>query len=431
MKVLMTGAGGFIGSAILERLLAGGHQVVAWARNSDNLPNHPDVLFRPVELNKLLTPGGWVPLLDNVQAVINCAGILREHRGGDFERIHHTAPLALAQACQQESIRPFVQVSALGEPEDGGFVASKHRLDQELLEMDLPVWVLRPSVVISLRGSYGGTSAMRAAAAVPAMLVLPGRGNQQVQPLLLEDLSEMVVRAVEQPQGCTQPLTAAGPEVMTLRDLLLQLRGWLKLPPPSLEIHIPARWVTALADMSDRLHLHPMGRTTWRMLQRGNTADEGALENVDHHLGTHLQSVTETLKRSASFAQDRWHARLKLLAPLGWLALVMIWLISGTTGLVATPQQYQPVLSSIGIPEHMQSALTLATGVLNLTLGLLLFVRWQMRGVLWLMLVSVLAYTAVLGVGNPALWLDLTGGLIKNAAIMALIAFLLVTHNER
>jgi hypothetical protein len=51
--------------------------------------------------------------------------------------------------------------------------------------------------------------------------------------------------------------------------------------------------------------------------------------------------------------------------------------------------------------------------------------------VLWLMLVSVLAYTVVLGIGLPSLWLALLGGLVKNAAVLVVIVFCLVTANER
>lgn len=431
MNVLMTGAGGFLGSAILERLLAAGHQVVACARDRNNLPTHLDMTFRSLDLGRMLEPEDWTPLLQGIDAVINCAGILREHRRGDFERVHFHAPLALARACVEADVSPFVQISALGDPADGEFVASKHRLDEKLLAMDLPTWLLRPSVVISLRGSYGGTSAMRAAAGLPGMLVLPGTGMQPLQPVLLEDLAETVVRAVEAPQGHDRPLAVVGPDVITMHELLTQLRAWLKVSPARLIIRIPERLVSASAAISDRLHIHPLGRTTWRMLQRGNIAGTDAPDIMEQALGVRPQSIRETLSRSASFVQDRWHARLRILAPLAWLALVAIWLVSGITGLTATPQAYEPVLSAIGVPEAMQAATTAGTAILNLILGVLLLIRWQMRAVLWLMLISVAAYTLVLGIGMPALWLDLTGGLIKNAAIAVLIGLCLITRRER
>jgi len=51
--------------------------------------------------------------------------------------------------------------------------------------------------------------------------------------------------------------------------------------------------------------------------------------------------------------------------------------------------------------------------------------------VLRLMLVSVLAYTIGLGVLAPSQWLEMTGGLLKNLALIPLLAFMIVLENRR
>jgi hypothetical protein len=205
----------------------------------------------------------------------------------------------------------------------------------------------------------------------------------------------------------------------------------MKLPPARFELQLPRILVGFLAGVSDRLHLHPMGRTTWRMLERGNVAGDHAPAEIEQALHMQLRPVDQAFQLGASFVQDRWHARLKNLVPLAWLSLVLIWLISGITGLVAGPEEYQPVLSGIGLPESAHATAVRATGTINLLLGLLLALRWRIRLVLWLMLISVLAYTVVLGIGMPSLWLALLGGLVKNAAVLIVIVFCLVTANER
>jgi len=387
--------------------------------------------MRPIELARMMNAWDWAPLLAGVDAVVNCAGILREGLSGKFELIHHRAPLALAHACMEAGVAPFVQISALGDPADSEFIASKHRFDEDLQSLPLAAWILRPSVVMSLRGSYGGTSALRAGAALPWMLVLPGDGDQCLQPVLLEDLAEVVQRAVESPAGYDTPLPVAGPSVVTVRELLLLMRHWMRLPPARFEARLPRSLVAFLAAVSDRLRLHPMGRTTWRMLDRGNVAGDEASAAVEQTLHMKLRPVDEAFRVGASFVQDRWHARLKNLVPLAWLSLVLIWLVSGITGLVAGPEQYQPVLSGIGLPESTHAVAAKAAGVVNLILALLLAMRWRIRLILWLMLISVLVYTLVLGIGMPSLWLALLGGLVKNAAILIVIVFCLLTANER
>lgn len=420
-----------MGSAIVERLLEAGHRVVACSHGAQSFPAHPRLSVRPIELAQMTNASDWAPLLNGVDAVVNCAGILRERRRGEFELIHRQAPLALARACVEADIAPFIQISALGDPEDGEFIASKHRFDEDLQSLRLAAWILRPSVVLSLRGSYGGTSALRGGAALPWMLVLPGDGDQRLQPILLENLAEAVQRAVEDLAGHDTPLPVAGPTIVTVRELLQLIRHWMRLPPARFELRLPRSIVSALAAVSDRLRLHPMGRTTWRMLERGNVAGDEAPAAIEQALHMQLRPVDEAFRHDASFVQDRWHARLKNLVPLAWLSLVLIWLVSGITGLMAPMEQYQPVLSGIGLPEPAQAAAAKATGAFNFLLGLLLALRWRIRLVLWLMLISVLAYTVVLGIGMPSLWLALLGGLVKNAAVLIVIVFCLVTSSER
>lgn len=108
---------------------------------------------------RMTTPESWRETLRGVDAVVNAAGILRETGRQTFARIHIGGPLALARACVEAGVKRFVQISALGQPGDGEFIASKHRFDEALLALSLEAVVLRPSVVYAASGSYGGTVA--------------------------------------------------------------------------------------------------------------------------------------------------------------------------------------------------------------------------------------------------------------------------------
>ncbi len=431
MRILVTGASGFIGSGIVERLLAEGHQVVACVRNRRNLSGCERLSMRRVDLTRMLSADVWAPLLAGVDAVINAAGILREPHPGDFERVHYQAPMALATACIKNGIRRFVQVSALGHPEDGEFVASKHRFDQALLKAaELDVIVLRPSVVASLRGSYGGTSMLRAMSALPLVVFLPGEGSQKIQPLWLEDLARMVERSITHPPGSSVMVGSVGPEVVTLRDYLLATRRWLKLPEPRLMIRVPMGLVGLVNIVGDGLRAGPLGRVMGCMLARGNFSD-GSCASAADHLGIQPRSVMDGLSQSASFVQDRWQARLYPLVPLAWLALVVIWVVSALSGFLADPDTFGPLLSRMGVPGRHQAALVLVTSSINLVLALALLLRWWLNGVLVLMLLSVLAYTLGPGLLASEQWLDPTGGLVKNLGLIVLILMVMVLEDRR
>lgn len=431
MRVLVTGAAGFIGSAIVERLLHTGHEVVACVRDASRLPDGDRLSRRSVDLTGMRAAEDWLGLLDGVDAVVNAAGILRERGRGDFETVHYRTPLALAEACVRHGIDRFVQVSALGDPADGEFVASKHRLDDALMAMDgLEAVIFRPSVVVSLRGSYGGTSMLRAMAALPLVMFLPGNGQQQIQPVLLEDLAEQVLDGVQRKRDQAERIDVVGPEVITLEEFLLATRRWLQLPGPRMVVRVPISLVRLAGRIGDVLRAGPVGSTMTRMLERGNVGNDPIPETGDPD-PIRPHSVTRCLQQSASFVQDRWHARLYFAAPLAWLTLVVIWCLSGLSGLTAEPADFQPLLEGLGVPGSWQRPLVLATSWLNLVLALGLLLRLWLMPVLALMWVSVLAYTLGLGLLAPGLWLEPTGGLVKNLGLMLLIPMVMVLENRR
>jgi uncharacterized protein YbjT (DUF2867 family) len=430
MKVMVAGANGFLGSAIVEAVLQAGHQVVACARSRRNLPAAPAVHPLVADLRIMRTPDHWLPHLTGVSVVVNCAGILRESRQGDFELVHMEVPMALVEACRREGGIKFIQISALGVPADGPFITSKHRFDEALLGSGLPATVIRPSVVLSTRGSYGGTSLLRALSALPGIIFLPGQGEQRFQPVLLEDLAALVVRCLPPAVAEGQVLYSVGPEVLSIREYLGLVRGWLKLPDAR-QVPVPQRLVGAVAVVGELLGTGPLGQTIAGMLKRGNVAPPGSWEETHAATGTRSRSVREVLQSAPSFVQDRWHARLYLLRPLLRLLLVAVWIVSGLVGLAATPSDYAPILTRVGIPLGTQGGLVLATSLLDISLGVGLLLRWRPRVVMALMLVSVLGYTLLLGLLALPSWFDPLGGLVKNLAVLGLLLVCWVLEDAR
>ena len=430
MRVLVTGAGGFIGSAIVEALLRNGHEVVACVRSHDNLPVSPMLRVAPIKRFEALRTEDWLVLLQGVTAVVNAAGILRERRAGDFERVHVAAPMALAQGCRSISGIKLIQISALGTHADGPFITSKQRFDEAVLALDMPVTVIRPSVVLSTRGSYGGTSLLRALAATPAVVLLPGDGLQRMQPVLLEDLAELVVRCLPATVANGHILHAVGPEVITIREYLALVRSWLRLTEPRW-VRVPESWVALAVWIGEKAGVGPLGSTIAGMLERGNVAPAHAHAQTLAETGLTMRPVTHELQHAASFVQDRWHARMYLLRPLLWVLLAAVWVMSGISGLLATPESYASILDAIGVPGALQSTLVITTSVLDIVLALALITRWRPRLVLGLMLASVLAYSTINGVLAPALWLDPLGGLLKNLALIGMLLVLMVVEDSR
>ncbi len=133
---LVLGGNGFIAGYLIAALRRRGWRVLRGVRMQGGRRLRDDE--RLCDFTTMTAPEQWRNALAGVDAVVNAAGILRETGRQTFDAIHVDGPLALARACIDTGVRRFVQISALGLPADGAFIASKHRFDETLAALPVP-----------------------------------------------------------------------------------------------------------------------------------------------------------------------------------------------------------------------------------------------------------------------------------------------------
>ena len=113
MRILLSGASGFIGGALAQALRQRGHTVVEVLRRV------PEGARDTVRADFALAPAEtfWAPHLAGVDAVVNAVGILRDLPGQGFQALHTDAPARLFRAAASAGVRTVIQVSALGAEE--------------------------------------------------------------------------------------------------------------------------------------------------------------------------------------------------------------------------------------------------------------------------------------------------------------------------
>jgi uncharacterized protein YbjT (DUF2867 family) len=431
MRVLLTGANGFIGAQVLAGLRARGHTVVAAVRDPEALRRKwPGIETLSIDFNRDLSVEVWRERMVGIDAVINCAGVLHGGQRQDIEAIHAEAPIALFDACRQAGVSKVVQVSAISADEKIGtpYALTKKRADDHLRGLDLHWTVLRPSLVYG-DGSYGGTSTIRGLAGLPFFTPLVGNDAAAFRPIHVSDLVETVVRVLDDDRLARTTLEPVGPETLSLGEIVAKYRAWLGLRPAR-GIAIPVFVAKAVARVADLSGGGPMGSAGLRQFLAGNAGHEPA-GVFQHAIGFTPASMEQRLSERPAQTQDLWHARLYFLQALLRLSLAILWFGSAIAGFLAPVETYGPVaeaLAAIGLPPR---PLAVGFSVVDLAIAAALVARVRPRLLAVVQAVVVVGYTLGLSLLDPPLWLDPFGGLLKNVPILAAIAVWAVLEKER
>lgn len=279
MIVALTGATGFVGGAVLRRLLRRGHQVRALVRNPDRAGRLKD--YGAVELvpGDLGDEAALRTLVADAGAVVHLVGIIAPKGSETFERVHVEGTKALAAAARSAGVRRFAHMSALGARADAA-ATPYHRTKaaaEEVVRGALPGHViLRPSLVagpgnVPLRMMI---NMVRMAPIVPVI----GDGRYRMQPVWLEDVAEAFAIAVER-ADLTGTYEIAGPEPLTWHQMLDRIEEALAVRRPRAAMPLGIVRLGAAAGLALPA-LAPLTPDQLQMLLEVSTTDANALPTV-------------------------------------------------------------------------------------------------------------------------------------------------------
>jgi NADH dehydrogenase len=287
LRVLVLGGGGFIGRHAVAALLAQGANVEVGSRHPARLGRRlPDAARdcprRRVRFEHLLDAEAWRPVLDGIDVVLNCVGILRPRGRETYQRVHHLAPAALAEACRRAGKR-LVHVSALGlqAPMRSGFLRSKADGEAALRRSGADCCIVRPSLLDAEAGGYGAAW-IRRVARWPLHAV-PADATGRIAALDVRDLGLALAVLAGRPRlaGDDGPgeYELGGETALALGDYLAAMRHQLT-GRAALRIPVPGLLARLASHACDLLHLTPFSFGHWELLRRDNLPAHNALPGL-------------------------------------------------------------------------------------------------------------------------------------------------------
>jgi uncharacterized protein YbjT (DUF2867 family) len=212
--ILLTGATGTVGSALLRRLTAEGRPVRALVRDQRRLGEHR--VRVQIALGDLADPPSFRNALRGVDTVVHLAASIRDQSRGSIEELNAVATLRLVRAAERAGVKHFVFFSAMGATHHSRtrFFRAKALAEEAVEESSVSTLIFRPSIIYTPGDPW--LTLLDRLSRLPAVPV-SGSGQALYQPVWAEDVADAVMNALST-TGSTYEL--AGPDVLSYDDIV-------------------------------------------------------------------------------------------------------------------------------------------------------------------------------------------------------------------
>ena len=251
------GGGGFIGRYLVRNLTKKNYRCIISTRKP----------FQKGYLKTQATPGAielieWnsnnfselKEAIQNSDIVINLIGILYETRKQKFSNIHTSIPESVSKICSESDVKKFIHVSAIGANKTSKSLYQKSKFQGEVQALNnfKNTVIIRPSVVCGTEDNF--TNLFSKLSILP---VIPVVGiNYKFQPILVTDVADAIVRAIEAKGNEGKIYEVGGPKVISFGDMVKSILKTINKKRFVFEMPMPIAKVQSI--ITDLLPIPPI-----------------------------------------------------------------------------------------------------------------------------------------------------------------------------
>ena len=298
-RILLLGSTGFFGRGVAHRMLDAGHQLRVLVRDPMKAAAFK-VRGAQVVVGDALNQAAVTQAAQGVEHIVSLVAV-RRNRPQSFLEVNVDGARILGEAAKASGAASVILVSAIGARLDRKYkyLTSRWMGEQELAKTGVSGTILRFSLVLAEEG--GALDTFERTANFGPVVVIPGNGQTQMQPILREDAARCVVEAIGKAELLGKIVELGGPEVVTFETIygwFLEARGIKKR-----RLHVmPELLIPGAAVMEMMLDNPLITPDEIRTSQLPNVAD--GLDSVTAHFGWRPTAPS-------SWAKEHWKKRTR------------------------------------------------------------------------------------------------------------------------
>lgn len=278
LRVLVSGASGFVGRAVVAELLRQGHTVFAGSRRGEAVGAAQSQQVQGIKLD-VTDAASALRAVQQAQpdAVIHLVGIITQTKEQTFQAAHVEGTRHMLAATPRGA--RYLHMSALGaDPASKSrYSATKGEAETLVRGSGLDWTIFRPSLIFGQGDDFFGRVLKELVTTAPIVPQI-GDGKFPFRPVSVADVAQAFVGALTRPETAGQTYALTGPEEFTFRQLLDEEQRALGQHKPVVPVPLPL--MDLAVPLMGVLPKPPITTDQYAMLKAGNTAPNEPARSV-------------------------------------------------------------------------------------------------------------------------------------------------------
>jgi uncharacterized protein YbjT (DUF2867 family) len=223
MKILLTGATGYIGKRLLPVLIKQEHEVICCVRDKNRFPaegiyKHPKVSVLEVDFLKDIPTFNTIKDIDAAYYLIHSMS----SNVKDFGSLEETSANNFIKLVKQTSVKQIIYLGGITNEEKlSKHLASRKRVEEILLESGIPLTSIKAGIIVG-SGSASFEIIRDLVEKLPVMIT-PKWLNTKHQPISIRNILEYLTGVLLRTETFNKSYDVGGPDVLSYKKMLLQL----------------------------------------------------------------------------------------------------------------------------------------------------------------------------------------------------------------